>query len=213
MRVKICGIMRQKDVEMAAKCGADALGFVVETPQSQRNLTLDKARRLIKKVHVFTSTVAVTTSTDRKTLLRIASKLRPDALQIYCPNSNTISKFDEINPELSIILATPLTDYESFSNAQAISEYSDAILVDSPTKFGVNKIGRPHDWNLTAQLRRRIHPHPLIIAGGLTPSNVRHAIKKVRPYAVDVSSGIEKRVGVKDPCKMKKFIENAKEET
>jgi phosphoribosylanthranilate isomerase len=71
--------------------------------------------------------------------------------------------------------------------------------------------GRTHDWNLTAALRNRIYPHPLILAGGLTPSNVQTAIRKVRPFAVDVSSGVEKTVGAKDLKKIGDFIKRAKE--
>ena len=91
------------------------------------------------------------------------------------------------------------------------SGYSDAVLADSPSHDGMGGTGRTHDWNLTATLRDRIYPHPLILAGGLTPSNVQTAIKKVRPFAVDVSSGVEKTVGVKDPRKIRDFIMRAKE--
>jgi phosphoribosylanthranilate isomerase len=71
--------------------------------------------------------------------------------------------------------------------------------------------GKTHDWHLTALIRNAIHPHPLILAGGLTSKNVRRAIYEVRPFAVDVSSGVEKRVGVKDHEKIREFVMNAKE--
>jgi phosphoribosylanthranilate isomerase len=71
--------------------------------------------------------------------------------------------------------------------------------------------GRTHDWHLTATLRDKIYPRPLILAGGLTPINVQQAIKEVRPFAVDVSSGVEKTIGVKDRNKIRNFIKKAKE--
>jgi len=68
-----------------------------------------------------------------------------------------------------------------------------------------------HDWSLTARLRMEISPRPLIMAGGLTPRNVQSAILRVRPFAVDVSSGVEEQIGLKDPVKVREFIMNAKE--
>jgi phosphoribosylanthranilate isomerase len=70
--------------------------------------------------------------------------------------------------------------------------------------------GQVHDWNLTATVRKRIHPKPLILAGGLTPMNVRQAIRQVEPYGVDVSSVVERAIGVKDHKKIREFIANAK---
>jgi phosphoribosylanthranilate isomerase len=76
---------------------------------------------------------------------------------------------------------------------------------------GMGGTGRTHDWELTARIRSTIYPYPLILAGGLTPGNVRAAIHRVRPFAVDVSSGVEKTIGIKDQGKIREFIMNAKE--
>jgi phosphoribosylanthranilate isomerase len=211
MRVKICGMMRPKDVEAAANHGADAVGFVVGTPISRRNLKMDDAKRLIKHVPVFTSSVAVTATSDLKALQKIVTKLHPDALQVHHYDLKIIHNVRKSNPGLAIILATPIRDAESISDAEMAANCSDAVIADSPSQFGIGGTGKTHDWSLTARLRNRIYPHPLILAGGLTLNNLRSAIGKVRPYGVDVSSGVEMKSGAKDHRKMKEFIEKAKE--
>jgi phosphoribosylanthranilate isomerase len=211
MRVKICGLMRPRDVEAAVNHGADAVGFVVGTPISRRNLRLEKAKKLIKRVPVFTSSVAVTAASNPKTLENIVKRLNPDALQVHRYDLRTMNYIHKANPELSIIVAIPIQDSGSILDAETIIEFSDAIIAETPNQFGIGGTGRTHDWELTRQLRSKINPHPLILAGGLTPNNVKSAIEIVRPYGVDVSTGVESRPGAKDHRKMKEFIEKAKE--
>jgi len=210
MRVKICGITRPCDVEAAIQYGADALGFVVGTTSSARNLTITRAKKLMKEVPVFNVKVAVTSSMDLKTLRKISDILRPDALQLHNHNTTIVKTMRHHNPHLPLILAAQI-DGKSIAYAKRVSKYSDAIIADSPSNTGMGGTGRTHDWALTSQIRDKIYPRPLILAGGLTPINVRSAIRKVRPYAVDVSGGVEKTKGVKDHMKMKEFIMNAKE--
>lgn len=211
MRVKICGLMRPKDVEVAVNNGADAVGFVVGTPISRRNLKMEEAKKLIRHVPVFTSSVAVTATSNLKLLQTIVAKLHPNALQVHSYDRRIMDNIRKKNPEVSIILATPITDAKSISDAETIVKFSDAIIAETPNQHGIGGTGRTHDWSLTAQLRNRIYPHPLILAGGLTLKNVKSAIEQVRPYGVDVSTSIEKKPGAKDHRKMKEFIERAKE--
>ena len=211
MRVKICGLMRPRDVEVAVNEGADAIGFVVATPISRRNLRLEEAKKLIRHVPVFVSSVAVTAASHPKTLQKVVKSLHPDALQVHRCDLRIIDNVRKSNPGLSIILATPIHNSESILDAEMAIEFSDAIMAETPNQFGIGGTGRIHDWKLTRRLRSRIHPHPLILAGGLTPSNVKGAIQIVKPYGVDVSTGVEHKPGVKDHRKMKEFIEMAKE--
>jgi len=210
MRVKICGITRPRDLEAAIRYDADALGFVVGTPSSPRNLTVDRAKRLMKQVPVFNMKVAVTSSMDLKTLRKISDILRPDALQLHNHNKTIVQTLRNHNLHLPLILGAQI-DGQSIAYAKHVSKYSDAIIADSPSNNSMGGTGRTHDWALTSRIRDTIYPRPLILAGGLTPMNVRSAIRKVRPYAVDVSGGVEKTKGVKDYMKMKEFIMNAKE--
>ena len=211
MRVKICGLMRPMDVRTALDSGADALGFVVSSPSSPRNLSLNAAHRLMKNVPVFATKVAVTSANDMKTVAKICSKLEPDALQLHRYQQQLVGLIRRKHPQTKLILAKAIRDRSSLELASWISRESDAVLADSPSLSGMGGTGRTHDWHLTATVRNRIYPHPLILAGGLTPINVQQAIRKVRPFAVDVSSGVEKTIGVKDRNKIRNFIKKAKE--
>jgi len=211
VRVKICGLMRQTDVEIAARYGADAFGFVVASPTSKRNLSLTKAASLVGHVPIFATKVAVTSSHDNRALKKICSSLHPDMIQLHRAGREVVGDLRRSYPDVGLILATPVRNHESVAAAKRASRLSDAILADSLGLDGMGGTGRTHDWNLTAEIRESIFPHPLILAGGLTPGNVETAIVTVRPHAVDVSSGVEERVGVKDPFKIRDFIRNAKE--
>lgn len=210
-RVKICGLMRRMDVEAALNYGADAVGFVVGTPISQRNLQIETAHELMKNIPLLTTKVAVTTVTDSKQLQKIYQILKPDALQLHNASLGMISNFYKHNPEAKIIAAITILNDHSILNALQFAEYSDAVLADTPNLKGLGGTGKTHNWNLTKKLRKQIQPHPLILAGGLTPANVNQAIRTVHPYAVDVSTGVEKRTGIKDHMKMKEFILKVKE--
>jgi phosphoribosylanthranilate isomerase len=211
MKVKICGIMRAEDAESAIENGADALGYVVASPSSPRNLSFARAQSLMRLTPIFTTKVAVTTAEDPKTVLRLCSKLRPEALQLHRHTKNLIETIRRKHNGIQLILATPVHDAASLKAAKIAWTYSDAVLADTPNLHSVGGgTGMTHDWHLTSMIRKAIDPHPLILAGGLTPKNVRAAISRVRPFAVDVSSGVEKQVGVKDHVKIRDFIMNAK---
>jgi phosphoribosylanthranilate isomerase len=211
MRVKICGLTRLEDVNAALTEGAAALGFVVESPASPRNLTLPKAKRLMRATRVFTTPVAVTSTRDPKRLLKICTQLKPGALQLHYHTPKLIRLIRKREPSTKLILATPIAGKSSLRSAKACSHYSDAILADSPSSTGMGGTGRVTDWGLTVRVRNLIYPHPLILAGGLTAKNVKAAIENVKPYAVDVSSGVERSFGIKDHGKIREFIMNAQE--
>ena len=211
MRVKICGLTRLEDVNAAMSAGADALGFVVDSPTSPRNLGFSKAKRLMKASSVFSTTVAVTSTRDPKRMLKICNELRPAALQLHYHNAYFAGMIRKEAPSTKLILATQIRDKSSVKSAKRSSHYSDAILADSPSLTGMGGTGRVNDWQLAAKIRSAIAPHPLILAGGLTTKNVKVAIKRVKPFAVDVSSGVERSAGLKDHGKIREFIMNAKE--
>ena len=211
MRVKICGLTRLEDVNTALNEGADAVGFVVESPLSPRNLTFSKARRLVKAARIFSTAVAVTSAREPKRMLKICTRLRPTALQLHYHTPKLIHLIRKQEPSTKIILATQVRGTLSLRSASACAHYSDAVLADSPSLTGLGGTGVVGNWGLTARIRKSIFPHPLILAGGLTARNVRAAIEKVKPFAVDVSSGVERSVGIKDHDKIREFIMNAKE--
>lgn len=208
VRVKICGITSTKDLLTAVEAGADAVGFVVNVPQSPRNLPLNQAKEIIKSTPIFVETVIVTVTNDINQLLKIQKELNPSSIQIH-----GLKEYHEIRrslPDTHLIGAIQM-DSQALKNAMEVADIFDAVLLDSyvPGKYGGT--GITHDWEYSKLIREAIHPKPLIMAGGLKPENVKKAVQLVKPYAVDVSSGVESQPGVKDPKRVSEFIKNAKE--
>jgi phosphoribosylanthranilate isomerase len=211
VRVKICGLTRKKDLTATVDSGADAIGFIVGVPSSPRNLTLEKAEMLLSQVPVFVDSIVVTTPKSMSWLIEIYERLKPSAIQIHGKE-----QFDslEIRKEIKntrLIKTVYVT--ESAFNEKTIEDLKtfDAILLDSFSKGQYGGTGKVHDWMLSRKIKEAVMPVPVILAGGLKPENVKEAILTVEPYAVDVSSGVEASVGVKDLRKVRAFVENVKQ--
>ena len=211
VKVKICGITREEDLAVAVAAGADAVGFIVGVPSSPRNLTLKKAEKLIRKVPIFVDSVAVTVTNNINSLTKIYEQLRPDVLQIHGENLSEASVIREKIHGTSLIKVLYMKTGNVIKDAKEASNSFDAILLDSfvPGKYGGT--GIVHDLEMSKQVKQAIEPKPLILAGGLKPENVKDAVHIVQPYAVDVSTGVESRPGIKDSQKVFEFIKNAKE--
>ena len=125
MRVKICGLMRQVDVRTALDSGADALGFVVSSPSSPRNLSLNAARKLMKSIPIFATKVAVTSANDPRSVAKICSKLKPDALQLHRYRHQLVGLIKRKHPETKLILARAISDRSSLGLASWTSRESD----------------------------------------------------------------------------------------
>lgn len=207
-RVKICGITREEDLAVAVTAGADAVGFIVGIPSSPRNLTLKKAENLMKHVPIFVDRVVVTPVNN---IVRIYETLRPNVIQIPGERLSDAFIIREKIRDVRLIKTVYVKAIDSIEEAIEISSSFDAVLLDS---FALEKHGGTgvvHDWELSRRIRQMVEPKPLILAGGLTPENVKDAIRVVQPYAVDVSSGVESRPGVKDSQKVFEFVKNVKE--
>ncbi len=210
VKVKICGITNEEDLNMVCSMGADAAGFVVEVPSSPRNITLEKAEKLIKLVPLFVKSVVVIVPRDENEILNFHKRLKPDIIQIHGEKSFDVAFLKKKLPNTPLVRAIHVKAEESLNEALQESKLFDAVLADSslPSRYGGT--GITHDWNISRRIREAIYPKPLILAGGLNPSNVQEAVKMVKPYAVDVSTGVESKPGIKDPEKVNAFIRNAK---
>jgi phosphoribosylanthranilate isomerase len=211
VRVKICGITREEDLTVAVAAGADAAGFLVGVPSSPRNLTLDRAERLVKQVPVFVDSVVVTVPDRIDSLVKIHDRLKPSAIQIHGEKPSEASVIREKIGGTRLIKTVYVKTGRATATVIEDSKSFDAILLDSFTSGQYGGTGVIHDWELSRQIKKIIEPTPLILAGGLKPENVKEAILTVQPYAVDVASGVELRPAVKDPDKVLAFIKNAKE--
>jgi phosphoribosylanthranilate isomerase len=210
VRVKVCGITLKEDLKAAAAAGADAVGFVVDTVASPRNLSLEKAEKLFRQVPPFVKSVLVTVTTDMDELAETCRKLNPDAIQLHGKKLFNANLMRERLSNTPLIRAVNANSPDALEAAQAASKIFDAVLLDSLAEGQYGGTGSVHDWTLSRRISRAIHPTSLILAGGLNPENVAEAVNIVQPYAVDVSSGVELQLGRKDSQKMVSFIKNAK---
>lgn len=210
VRVKICGITRKEDLDTAAVAGADAVGFVVGVASSPRNIALEKAEKLIRQVPPFVKSVLVTVpkSIDE---FETYEKLNPDAIQIHGENLHAAASVRLKIPNILLIGAVNANLANVLDVVSRTAKIFDAVLLDSFADGRYGGTGIVHDWELSKRVKQVIHPKPLILAGGLNPENVAEAVRTVRPYAVDVSSGVERQPGIKDYQKIMEFIKNAKD--
>ena len=199
-RVKICGITRLEDALAAARAGADALGFVFYPP-SPRNIELEQAARILAELPPFVTTVALFVNADTETIAEVVNLARVDLLQFHgneCPDYCARHG----RPWIKAIRMKEGVDLEA--EAERYSAAS-ALLLDAYRPGVPGGTGEAFDWKrIPVSLRERI-----VLAGGLTPENVAEAVRQVRPWAVDVSGGVEAAPGIKDAAKIERFIRGA----
>lgn len=201
MRVKICGITNLEDALAAIAFGADALGFIF-VEESPRRVSMAQAREIIEKLPPLVTTVGVFTAGTEKGLADVVDQCGIDLIQFHGPfQEETVRRF--ANRAIQVLRVK-----DRASLAITIAPPVRAVLLDTYVKDAAGGTGHVFDWTLA---REAHHLGRIILAGGLTPANVQGAIRQVRPYGVDVSSGVEAKKGKKDPVKLKKFISAAKE--
>lgn len=207
MRVKICGLTRELDVAFAVLAGADAVGFIVGFPDSPRNITMDHAALLSRKVPPFVDAVLVA-PVETITLDVGLAGGDFDAIQIYgsVPNPDVIRKATGAR----LIRPYPAKTDDPQAAKDAAKGF-DAVLTDTAIEGIEGGTGKTSDWTVCRNIKYAIAPTPMMLSGGLNAANVATAIQRVHPFAVDVSSGVESAPGVKDPGKVMEFIKKAKE--
>ncbi len=184
-RVKICGLTRASDVEAAVAAGADAIGFVLE-PSSKRYIEPGEAKSLCELVPPLVTRVGVFIKAEPELLEEYTEMLGLGAVQVHSPVARRPSG-------VMLIRAMPLGEQTPGRHE------CDLVLLDNR----VPGSGKTWDWSAAKPLARE---RRIILAGGLTPENVCEAVKEVRPYAVDVSSGVESDLRIKDEGLMREFI-------
>jgi phosphoribosylanthranilate isomerase len=209
VKVKICGITREEDLESACKLGADMVGFIVSFAMSPRSISLERAKQLFNLIPNNVKSVLVTVPKSIEEILEAYLHLKPDIIQIHGEFLDLRSLKRRL-PEAKIVRAIPITGVESIKRAINEATYFDGVLVDSHVAGKIGGTGVTHDWGISRLVRDAVYPKPLVLAGGLNSSNVAEAIKVVKPYAVDVSTSVESSPGVKDHAKIKAFIKEAK---
>jgi|SRR5882724_375974 len=202
-RVKICGITRLEDARLAIELGADALGcnFYEKSP---RCVAPAEAWKILRKLPALVSTVGVFVNWDSASIIALAKSLRLSAVQLHGDESAAVTA--ECARHFPVIKAFRTGSKFQFTQFRAHNSASsfllDAVISDSSSKkFGGT--GRIADWKIAECAAAKF---PILLAGGLTPENIAKAILTVRPYAVDVASGVESSPGKKDPAKLRAFF-------
>ncbi len=196
-RIKICGITSLRDALDAVSCGVDALGFVLHRG-SPRYVELSVAADIARRLPAFVTSVALVVDADKGRIKDIVKTLHPDLLQFH-GNEEPGNCEESGRPYVKAVRATSTNDIVAMAGRFTGAR---CILLDSVAGDDFGGTGATFDWRITPSLAK-----PLILAGGLDAGNVGDAIAQVKPYAVDVSSGVEKDKGVKDMGKMKAFVE------
>ena len=197
VRVKICGITRIEDAMCAVEQGVDAIGLVFYEP-SPRNVNINQAYEIANSVPAFVSVVGLFVNAEPGFIHEVISKVKIDLLQFHgdetpeqCASYNLpFMKAIRVKSDTNLVQCA-----KDFSAAKA-------LLLDAYHENAVGGTGQVFDWNLIPKQLTK----PIILAGGLNPENIRQAIERVSPYAVDVSGGVEASKGIKDAAKIAAFM-------
>lgn len=199
VRVKICGITNLEDALAAVDFGADAIGFVLHK-DSPRCIAHEEARNIIRKLPPFLTTVGVFVDRSPEEIEKIMSYLSLDVAQLHGHESPDACMLS--GRVIKAIRVKELSDLEPLRRYRV-----SAFLLDTYTTQSLGGTGQIFNWDIAVDAKQF---GKIILAGGLNPDNVEKAVRRVKPYAVDVSSGVEEEKGKKDHKKLKLFIERAK---
>lgn len=202
MHIKICGITCYNDARAAVEYGADMLGFVLY-PQSKRAISMDDAARIAQQLPAHVRKVAVLVNEPLTVVQQLIERHVFDVVQLH--GDETPSYCNKISG-IKIFKAFRISNEKDLD---VLKKYRvDGYLLDAyqPDMFGGT--GSTFDWELARTATQLVSP--IILSGGLSPDNVAYAIACVHPWAVDVSSGVEKEPGKKDHAKVRQFILNAR---
>ncbi len=200
-RIKFCGLTRPGDVRLAVELGVDAIGFVFAAG-SPRRLSLEQVPGLRAAVPPLVDAVALFMDASGSEVLDVVRALRPNLLQFHGSENDAFCRSFGL-PYIKTLAMGP--GAEDPLSARKRYPSAAAFLLDGHAPGQPGGRGERFDWGLVPDLGR-----PLFLAGGLTPDNVGQAIRQGRPYAVDVSSGIEHAPGLKDGEKMQHFVEETR---
>lgn len=207
--VKICGTTTREDAHLAAQEGADYLGVIVDYPSSPRHVSLQNARGLFGRE---LPTVAVTVNQSLDEMLRLAEVLNPAVLQLHGDESVEVMRGLKERGWQVWAACSGNRDVARRRALEMVEAGADAILIDARVVSGQGVVyggtGARGDWELARVLGES--GVRIVLSGGLTPENVREAIGYVRPWMVDVASGVEAHKGTKDADKVRRFIQAAR---
>ena len=200
VKVKVCGMTSLKDALVAVEGGADAVGFIFYK-KSPRSVTMKTVREIVLELPPFVDTVGVFVDETAEQINKIADYCNLDIIQLHGDESPTFCK----KIRRKVIKAFRIKDMQSVKKLSSFQV--SGFLLDTFSENLHGGTGKVFDWNLALPAKKF---GPVIMAGGLTPNNVQQAVRQIRPYGVDVCSGVESEPGIKDHKKVRAFLNNAK---
>jgi len=207
--VKICGLSTRETLDVALTAGADMVGFVF-FPPSPRHLALETARELGRAAKGRATKVALTVDADDATFENIIETLNPDILQIH--GKEITARVRDIKQKfgLPVMKALPVETAANLAGLPGYAAIADRILFDARAPRDATRpggLGATFDWHVLENLDLRL---PFMVSGGLNAANVAEAVRVTRAGGVDVSSGVERTPGIKDPEMIREFIRAAR---
>src|SRR5580698_8595809 len=207
--VKICGLSTRETLDVALEAGADMVGFVFFAP-SPRHLSLETARDLGRVAKRRASKVALTVDADDAVLANIVEALQPDILQLH--GKETVARLRDIKQSfgLPVMKAIAVETAADLAPLAGFAAVADRILFDARAPKDATRpggLGTVFDWHLLEKLDLTL---PFMVSGGLNAGNVAEAVRITRAGGVDVSSGVERAPGLKDPDMIRDFIRAAR---
>lgn len=201
-RVKICGITSEADALAAVQQGCDAIGLVFYPP-SPRNVSIEQARRIVASLPPFICAVGLFVDASPQEIREVLAEVRLDLLQFHGDETPLACSLYGL-PYIKAVRVRHSTNLLQYT-----ADYRDAraLLLDAYKEGVAGGTGEVFDWSLIPQAL----PKPVILAGGLNPDNVTEAVRRVRPYAVDVSGGVEQSKGIKDAAKIAAFMQGVED--
>ncbi len=201
VRIKICGLTRAEDVAMAVSAGADALGFVF-APGSPRRLTPTEAALLVRDIPPLVTGIGLFVNAPAE---EVDETLRITGLRtVQFHGEESPDYCAQFRGRVTVIKAFRIRDRKSLDGLPAYNDTTDGWLLDAYSPDAHGGTGQKFDWSLAEAVRKL--SHPILVAGGLKPDNVGDAIQLFRPFAVDVSSGVESAPGQKDSARVAAFV-------
>lgn len=210
---KICGIKSAADAAAAVNAGAAAVGVICGTThRSEDAVPAALAKNLVRLVPSSITTVLVTHLTNPRDIVGLADTIGVDVIQLHGEISLAAAKRVRRSTQRRIIKAVHVVGSEALAAAAAAAAVSDGLLLDSRTDIRLGGTGLTHDWAISKSIVEQVgHRVPVILAGGLTPTNLPAAIAEVRPFGVDVNSGVEDPEGNKSRDLCESFVTAARE--
>lgn len=205
-RIKFCGMTRLEDVQLAVDLGIDALGFILY-PKSKRALSFEQLKLLVRSVPIWVSSIVLLVNSSADEVRRVIAEVQPNYLQFHGDESAEFCEQFNYPYIRAIRVGGPgISTPEEIARTVATYPQAKAFIFDafSPAYGGA---GITFDVTLLNLVRQQQAKEKIIIAGGLSPDNIKSLVEQHQPYGVDLCSGIEAVEGRKDPAKMRAFVD------